>query len=97
MCPISYFIRFDLELDKFGVDVQVLKDLVILREFIGWTEDWEKELKKKCCPFVEACFLTQYLNLSFLFKDNNKVYTIFEGNMEFHQGKTGGWMLIGEC
>ncbi len=22
---------------------------------------------------------------------------MFEGNMEFHQGKTGDWMLIGEC
>ncbi len=50
----SYFTRFDLELDKFGVDVQVLKDTVILREFVGWTEDWEKELKKKNCPVVEA-------------------------------------------
>ena len=97
MTLFSYFIRFDLELDKFGVDVQVLKDPVILREFIGWTKDWEKELKKKNCPVVEARFLTKYKNLSFLFEDNNKVYTIFEGNMEFHQGKTGGWMLIGEC
>ncbi len=32
-----------------------------------------------------------------MFEDTDKVYTIFEGNMEFHQGKTGGWMLIGEC
>ncbi len=32
-----------------------------------------------------------------MFEDNNRVYTIFEGNLEFHQGKTGGWMLIGEC
>ncbi len=42
-------------------------------------------------------FLTKYKNLSFLFEDSNKVYTIFKGGMEFHQGKTGGWMLIGEC
>ncbi len=49
------------------------------------------------CPVVVARFLTKYKNLSFLFEDNNRVYTIFEGNMEFHQGKTGGWMLIGEC
>ncbi len=37
----SYFIIFDLEIDEFGVDVQVLQDPVILREFVGWTEDWE--------------------------------------------------------
>ncbi len=42
-------------------------------------------------------FLTKDKNLSFLFKDNNKVYTIFEGNMEFYHGETGGWMLIGKC
>ncbi len=77
--------------------VQVLKDPVILIEFVGCIEDWEKELKKKNCPVIEARFLTKYKNLSFLFEDNNKVYTIFEGNMEFHQGKTGGWMLIGDC
>ncbi len=33
----SYFVRFDLELDKFGVDVQVHKEPVIHREFGGWT------------------------------------------------------------
>jgi len=32
-----------------------------------------------------------------LFKDNNKVYTVFEGNIEFHWEETGGWMLIKEC
>ncbi len=73
-----------------GVDIEVLKDPVVLREFVGWTGEWEKELKKKICPVVEAHFLTKYMNLSFLFEDNNKVYTIFERNMEFHQGKTGG-------
>ncbi len=97
MCLISYFNRFDFELDKFGIDIQVLKDPVILREFVGWTEEWEKELKKKNCPVVEARFLTKYKNLAFLFEDNDKVNTLFEGNMEFHQGKTGSWMLIGKC
>ena len=53
------FFRFDLELDKFGVDVEVLKDPVILIEFVGCIEDWEKELKKKNCPVVEARFLTK--------------------------------------
>ncbi len=76
-------------MDRFGFDIQVLKDTVILRGVVGWKEDWGKELKKKNCPVVEAHFLTKYKNLSFLFKDNYKVYTIFEGNMEY-QGKTGG-------
>ncbi len=38
----------------FGVDIQVLKDPVVLQEFIGWTENWEKELKKKNILVVEA-------------------------------------------
>ncbi len=99
MTLFSYFIRFDLELDKFDVDVQVLKDPVILRELLAGlrTGSWEKELKKKNCPVVEAQFLTKYKNLSFLLEDYNKVYTIFEGNMEFHHGKSCGWMLLGEC
>ncbi len=87
----------DLELDNFGVDVQVLKDPVILREFVGRTEDWEKDLKKKNSPVVEEHFLTKYKNLSFLFKDNYIACTIYEGNIEFHRGKTYGLMLIGEC
>ncbi len=51
-----HIFRFDLELDKFGIDVQVLQDPIIFREFVGWTEDWEKKLKKKNCPVVEAHF-----------------------------------------
>ncbi len=34
----NYHFRFDLE--QFGVNIEVLKDPVILREFVGWTEDW---------------------------------------------------------
>ncbi len=93
----SYFITFDLELEKFGDDIQVLKDPVIFREFVGWAEDWEEEVKKKNCPVVEAHFITNHKHLSFLFEDNNKVYTIFEGNVVYHQVKTGGWVFIGEC
>ncbi len=80
----NIYSRFDLELDKFGVDVQVLKDPIILREFIGWTKDWEKELKKKNCLVVEVHFFTKYKNLSFLLEDTNEVYTIFKGYIEFH-------------
>ncbi len=59
------FCRFDLELEKFSVDIRVLQDVEIMREVIGWTEEREKELKRKNCPVVEARFLTKYKNLSF--------------------------------
>ncbi len=93
----NYHFRFDLKLDKCGVDVKVLKDPIIPREFVGQTEDREKELKKKNCPVVETCFLTKYKNRSFLFEDNEKVCTVFEGSMKFHQKKTSGCMLREEC
>ncbi len=60
----SYF-RFDLQCDEFGVEIQVLKDSVVLREWLGWTEECEKELKKKNSPVVEAHFLTNYKNFLF--------------------------------
>ncbi len=67
-----------------------------LREFVVWTEDWEKEIKKKNCPVDKAHFLTKYMNLSF-FEDNHKIYTLFDGNIECHHGKAGVWRVIGEC
>ncbi len=59
------FCRFDLELEKFSVDIRVLQDVEISKEVIVWTEKWEKELKRKNCPVVEGRFLTKYKNLSF--------------------------------
>ncbi len=85
---------FDLELDKFGVDSQELKDAVVLIEFVEWSEEYEKEIKKKNCPVVKACFLTKYKNLSLLFKYNCEVHTVDKGNIEFWHRKTGGWILI---
>ncbi len=41
----------------FDVDVKVFQDVEIMREFIGWTEDWEKEFKRKNFPVVEARLL----------------------------------------
>ncbi len=46
------------------MDIRVLQDVEITREVIGWTEDWEKELKRKNCPVVQARFLTKCKNLS---------------------------------
>ncbi len=50
---------FDLDLEKFDVNVRFLQDVEITREFIGWTEESEKELKRKNCPVVEARFITK--------------------------------------
>ncbi len=47
------------------MDIIVLQDVEIEREVICWIEDWEKELKRKNSPVVEAMFLTKYKNLFF--------------------------------
>ncbi len=51
------FCRFDLEQEKFSVDIRVLQDIEMTREAIGWPGDWEKELNRKNCPIVKAKFL----------------------------------------
>ncbi len=40
-----YFLiyRFDLELESWGIDVNVLKEPAISRTFVGWTKDLEKD------------------------------------------------------
>ncbi len=64
------------------MDVRVLQDIEITREVIGWTEDGEKEVKRKNFPVIEARCLTKYKILSFNY-DNGQVFTIYEGNYEF--------------
>ncbi len=86
--------RFDLELEKFSVDIRVLQDVEVTREMIGWTEGWEEELKRKNCLVVEERLLTKYKNLSFEY-DNIQVFTIYEGNCKFWCGRSDGWQLIG--
>ncbi len=35
--------RFDLELENWGVGVNECKEIALLKNFVDWTEDWEKE------------------------------------------------------
>lgn len=90
------FFQIWVGLEKFGVDVKVLKDVGIRREFIGWTEEWGKELKTTNCVVVDVSsgFLIKYKNLSFEY-DEGQIFTIYFGNFEFWRGKSGGWQLIG--
>ncbi len=75
------FSRFDLELEQFDINFRDFQDIEIMKEFIGWTEDWKKELKWKNFPVVEARFHTKYKNLSFEY-DDGQIFTIDEGNCE---------------
>ena len=39
-------INFDLQLEKFGVDANILKEPAVQRIFHAWVEDWEQDARK---------------------------------------------------
>ena len=39
-------INFDLQLEKFGVDTNILKEPAVQRIFCAWVEDWEQDARK---------------------------------------------------
>ena len=49
-------INFDLQLEKFGVDTNRLRENVVQHVFHAWVEDWEQEDRKNGCV-VEARLL----------------------------------------
>ena len=57
---------FDLQLEKFGVDMKQLKEPATTRIFRAWVEDWEEELLKDNDCVAEAHLLEKYKNLVFM-------------------------------
>ena len=92
-------LTFDLQLEKFGVDVGVgaLKEVQVKRIFRAWVEDWEEEARKKNDPVSEAHLLHKYKNLVFSDPDTGNTFSIWEHNMEFRQGRGNGWFVLGVC
>ena len=88
-------INFDLDLENFGVDTAVLRNVSRNRIFRCWVEDWEKEAKSKNDPVQEARLLQKYKDMVFYDPDNGVNYTVHPGNMEYQRGRGGGWMVIG--
>ena len=88
-------VSFDLQLEKFGVDIKELKQPATTRIFRAWVEDWEKDLLKMNDCVAEARILEKYRGLVFWDPDTEANFTVHEDNLEFHRGKDGGWHLIG--
>ena len=84
-----------MQLEEFGCNVSELKKLVKTRVFCAWLEEWEIPLLKYNICVVEARLLENYKGLVFEDPDKNTTFTIYEGNLEYHRGKGGGWYLIG--
>ncbi len=49
--------NFDLELEKFGVNMGALKVREVERVLQAWVEDWEEEAQKKTTVFVRRNYL----------------------------------------
>jgi len=91
-------INFDLELEKFGVDLVALKHVPIQRIFRAWVKDWEQGVRKKNDCVVEAQLLAKYKGLVFRDPDTDMAFKVWEENLEFRRGRgDGGWFVIGEC
>ncbi len=67
-------INFDLQLETFGVDMGVLKELPVECVFRAWVEDWEEEAQKKNDCVAKAQLLAKYKGLVFCDPDTGKSF-----------------------
>lgn len=91
--------RFDLGLEKFGVDVDALKDTPTapLRKFRCWLEEWEKPLLKQNDAVAKMKLLQKYGGLVIRDIDNNDlILTISRDKMQYEKGRKGGWAVLAE-
>jgi len=52
-------INFDLQLEKFGVNTNILKEPAVERIFCLWVEEWEEDARKKNDCVSEAPLTTK--------------------------------------
>lgn len=88
-------LKFDLQLESFGVDTSQLKQPAVQRIFYAWVEDWETELINKNDCVAEAKLVQKYKDLTFYDPDNKTYYTVYKKNLEWQRGRGGGWHVIG--
>ena len=89
--------RFDLQLEKFGVDVETIATKEKLKHlFKCWIEDWEKPLLKTNDAVAKMKLLQKYGGLVMKDIDDEIEYTISTEKMQFEKGKSGGWAILAE-
>ena len=91
--------KFDLGLEKFGVDIEALKPPPVpKRLFRCWIEDWEAPLLKKNDPVAKAKLLEKYHGLVFQDIDLKEkiLYTVSSEHLDFEKGRNGGWAVLAE-
>ncbi len=90
-------INFDLQLEKFGVNTNILKEPAVEGIFCSWVEEWEENARKKKDCVSEALLLQKYKGLVFHDPDSGNDFSIWQQNMEFCHGRGNGWFLLGVC
>ncbi len=94
---LNYFCllnRFDLELENWGVNIE-LKEIPILRNFVGWTEAWEKEKWKVDGAVNKALFANKYKDMRFVLPDTRHMYYIQEEDVVYR--RRYGWVIFAQC
>ncbi len=95
---LNYFCllcRFDLEIENWGGDVNELEEIPISRNFVGWTEDWEK-VKWKVDGFVnKVLFINKYENMCFVLRDSGHMYYIQKEAVVYE--RRYGWSIYTQC
>ncbi len=87
--------RFDLELEKWGVDVNAFKEPGISHNFVGWTEEWEKVKLKTDSAVNKVFFSIKYKDLHFVLPDTGLMYYICEEDIVFR--RRSGWVVYAQC
>jgi hypothetical protein len=90
-------INFDLQLEMFCFDMNILKEPAVQRIFRAWVEDWEQDARKNNDIVAEARLLQKYRSLVFHDPDTDNGFCIYDQNMEFHHGRGNGWFVLGVC
>ncbi len=90
-------IDFDFQLEKFGVNTDILKEPAVEHIFCSWVEDWEEETREKNDWVSKALLLQKYKGLVFHDPDSGNDCCIWQQNMEFRCGRGNGWFLHGVC
>ncbi len=87
-------INFDLQLEKFGMNTDILK---VERIFCSRVEEWEEDARKKNDCVSKALLLQKYKGLVFHDLDSGNDFSIWHQNMEFRRGRGNRWFLLGVC
>jgi len=88
-------INFDMQLERFDVDMGALKEPAVERIFWAWVEGWEEEARKKNCCVEEARLFSKYRGLVFNDPDSRTTFSVWDRNMEFRRGRGNGWFVVG--